>query len=180
MNFDQCSKPVQSLSHVQLFATPGTAACQASLSFTISWILLKLMYIQPVMPSNHLILCHLLLLLPSIFPSIRVFPNESVLHIRWPKHWSFSLSISPASEYSRLDVCALQEECSVFQCMSAALPAAHRSYWNFFAGLTVAWWWPCRASSSPHKERRFARRWSRDITGFSNHCNLFLVRCQPA
>ena len=125
---------IQSLSHVRLFAIPWTAAHQASLSFSISRGLLKLMSTESVMPSNHLILCHLLLLLPSIFPSIRVFSNESVLHIRWPKHWSFSLSISPASEYSRLDMCALQEECSVFQCVSAALPAAHRSYWNCLLG----------------------------------------------
>ena len=77
-------------------------ACQASLSITNSWRLLKLMCIESVMPSNHLILCHALLLLPSILPNIRVFSNESVLHIRWPKHWSFSLSISPSNEYSGL------------------------------------------------------------------------------
>ena len=94
--------PVQSLSHVRLFATPWTAALQASLSITKSWSLLNLMSIEMVMPSNHLILCCPLLLLPSIFPSIRVFSNESVLHIRWPKHWSFSFSISPSSEYSGL------------------------------------------------------------------------------
>jgi len=83
-------------------ATPWTAACQASLSITNSWILLKLMSIKLVMPSNHLILCCLLFLLPSIFPSIRVFSNELVLGIRWPKYWSFSFSISPSSEYSEL------------------------------------------------------------------------------
>ena len=76
-----------------------TAACQASLSFTISWSLLKLMSIESVMPSNHLILCHPLLLLPSIFPSIRVFSKELALCIRWPKYWSFSFSISPSSDY---------------------------------------------------------------------------------
>ena len=91
---------VQSLSCVQLFETPWTAACQASLSITNSWSLLKLMSIKSVMPSNHLILCHPLLLLPSIFPSIRVFSSESVLCIRWPKYWSFSFSISPFNEYS--------------------------------------------------------------------------------
>jgi len=80
--------------------TLWTAACQASLSFTISQSLLKLMSIESVMPSNHLILCHLLLLLPSIFPSIRVFSSESSLCIRWPKYWSFSFSISPSNEYS--------------------------------------------------------------------------------
>ena len=93
---------VQSLSHVPLFATPWTAACQASLSFTISQSLIKLMFIVSVMPSSHLILCHTLLLLTSIFPRIRVFSNESALCIRWPKYWSFSFSISPSNEYSEL------------------------------------------------------------------------------
>ena len=92
---------VQSLTHVRLFVTPWTAARQASLS-TNSQSLLKLMSIEWVMPSNHLILCPPLLLPPSIFPSIRVFSNESVLHIRWPKCWSFSFSISPCNEYSGL------------------------------------------------------------------------------
>ena len=90
-------RSVQSLSHVQLFVTPWTAAHQASLSITNSQNLLKLMSIESVMPSNHLILCCPLLLLPSIFPSIRIFSNESVLHIRWPKYWCFSFSISPRS-----------------------------------------------------------------------------------
>ena len=103
---------VQSLSHVHLFTTPWTAVCQASLSFTIPCSLLKLMSIESVMPSSHLILCcplsfsvilcHPLLLLPSIFPSIRVFSNESALCIGWPKYWSFSFSISPSNEYSEL------------------------------------------------------------------------------
>ena len=93
---------VQLLSRVQLFAAPWTAACQASLSITNSQSLLKLMSIKLVMPSNHLILCHPLLLLPSIFPSTRVFANESVLRIGWPKYWSFSFSISPSNEYSGL------------------------------------------------------------------------------
>ena len=88
--------------HVRLFATPWTTACQASLSITNSWSLSKLMSIESVMPSNHPILCHPLLLLPSIFPSIRVFSNESTLHIRWPKYWSFSFNISPSNEYSGL------------------------------------------------------------------------------
>ena len=91
---------VQSLSYLRLFGTPWTAAPQASLSFTISWSLLRLMSIEPVMPSNHLILYHPVLLLPSVFPSIKVFSNESALHIRWPQYWSFS--ISPSSEYSGL------------------------------------------------------------------------------
>ena len=93
---------VQSLSCVQIFATPGTAARQASLSITNSQSLLKLMSIESMMPSNHLILCHPLLLLPSISPRIRVFSNESVLHIRWPKYWSFSFSISPSNEHPGL------------------------------------------------------------------------------
>ena len=106
---------VQALSHAQLFATPWTAAHQASLSITDSWSLLKLMSIGLVMPSNQLILCHPLLV-PTIFPSIRDFSSESVLHIRWPKYWSFSFSISPSNEYSglisfrtdRLDLLAVQ------------------------------------------------------------------------
>ena len=95
----KCSSSVQSLSHVQLFATSWTTAHQASLSFTISQSLLKLTCIESVMPSNHFILCHPLLL-PSVFPSIRVFFNESALRIRWPKYWSFSISLS--NEYSEL------------------------------------------------------------------------------
>ena len=93
---------VQSLSHVRLFATPGTVALQASLCLTNSWSLLKLMSIESVMPSNYLILCCPLLLLPSVFPSIRVFPNKSVLRIRWPQYWTFSFNISPSNEYSGL------------------------------------------------------------------------------
>ena len=93
---------VQWLSRVWLFATPWTAAPQASLSITNSWSLLKLMSIELVVPSNHLILCRPLLLLPSIFPRIRVFSNELILHIRWPKYWSFSFSISASNEYSGL------------------------------------------------------------------------------
>ena len=93
---------VQFLSHVQLFATPWTSAHQASLSITNSWGLLKLISIESMMTSNHLILCRSLFLQPSIFPSIRVFSNESVLCIRWPKYWSFSFNISPSNEYSGL------------------------------------------------------------------------------
>ena len=96
------SSSVQLLSHVWLFATPWTSALQASLFITSSQTLLKLTSIELVMPSNHLILCCPLLLLPSIFPSIRVFSNESALHIRWPNYWSVSFSISPSSEYSGL------------------------------------------------------------------------------
>ena len=98
MNFSS----VQSLSHVRFFATPWTAACQASLSITNSQCLLKLTSTESVMPSNHLILCRPLFLPPSIFPSISIFSSESALHIRWPKYWSFSFSISPSNEYSGL------------------------------------------------------------------------------
>ena len=126
---------VESLSHVQLFANPWTAACQASLSITNSRTLLKLKSIESMMPSNYLILCRPLLLLPSIFPSIRVFSSESVLCIRWPKYRSFSFSISSSNEYSGLiffriewfDLLAVQEtlknllqqhssKASIFQC----------------------------------------------------------------
>ena len=108
---------VQSLSRVRLFATPCTAAHQASLSITSSRSLPKFMSIESVIPSNHLILCHSLLLLPSTFPSIRVFSNESGLCIRWPKYWSFSFNISPSNEYSEFisfmidwfDLLAVQE-----------------------------------------------------------------------
>ena len=104
---------IQSLSRVQLFATPWTTACQASLSITNSLSPPKPMSIESVMPSNHLILCRHLLLLPSIFPSIRVFSNESALRMRWPKYWSFSFNISPSNKHPglisfRLDSFALQ------------------------------------------------------------------------
>ena len=107
---------VQSLGHVRLFVTPWAAACQASLSITNSQSILKLMSIALVIPSNQFIFCHPLLLLPSIFPSIRIFSNELALHIRWPKYWSFSFNISPSNEYSglisfrmdRLDLLAIQ------------------------------------------------------------------------
>ena len=105
---------VQSLSRVRLFVTPWTAARQASLSIANSQSLLKLMSIESVMPSNRLILCHPPLLPPSIFPSIRVFSNESVLRIRWPKYWSFSFNISSSDEYSFkmnwLDLLSVQED----------------------------------------------------------------------
>ena len=108
---------VQSLSNVQLFATPWNAAHQGSLSFTISRSLLKLISIEPVIPSNHLILHHPLLFLPSVFPSIRIFSNESALRIRWPKYWGFSFNISPSNEHPGLisvrmdclDLCAVQK-----------------------------------------------------------------------
>ena len=97
-----CFSSVQLLSHVQLFATPWIAACQASPSITNSWSLPKPMSIESVMPPSHLILCHPLLLLPRIPPSIRVFSNESTLRMRWPKYWSFSFSISPSKEHPGL------------------------------------------------------------------------------
>ena len=97
-----CDDNVHLLSCVQLFVASWTAAHQASLSFTITWSLLKLMTIKSVMPSNHLILCCSLLLLPSIFPSLRVFSSELALYVRWPKYWSFSFSISPSNECSGL------------------------------------------------------------------------------
>ena len=90
------------VSCVQLFATSWTTAHHASLSITNSWSLFKLMSIELVMPSNHLTICHLLLFLPSIFPSLRVFSDESIFHIRWPNYWSFSFNINPSNEYSRL------------------------------------------------------------------------------
>ena len=93
---------VQSLSHIQFFATPWTAACQAALSITNSWNLLKLTFIELVMPFNNLIFCRPLLLLPLIFPSIRVFSNDSALCIRWPKYWSFSFNIIPTNEHPGL------------------------------------------------------------------------------
>ena len=131
---------VQLLSRVQLHATPWTAAHQASLSITNSRSLLKLMSIELVMPSNHLILCRPLLLLPSIFPSIRVFSNEFVLPIRWPKCWSFSFSISPSNEYSGLisfmmdwfDFLAVQGALkSLLQHHSSKVSILHKSGVNF-------------------------------------------------
>ena len=100
-------------SHVQIFVTPWITECQAFLSFTVSWSLLKFISIESVMVSNYLILCYPLLLLPSVSPSIRVFSSESALRIRWPKYWSFSFSISPFNEYSglisfRIDILAVQ------------------------------------------------------------------------
>ena len=123
---------VQSLSHVQLFVTPGIAAHQASLSFTISRSLLKLMSIESVMPSNHLIFCCSFPLLPSIFPSIRVFSIESALHIRWPKYWSFSFSISPFKEYSGL----------LFLGLTGLISLLPRGLSRVFSNTTVQNVWP--------------------------------------
>ena len=102
VGYSPVSQSVQSLSRVRLFATPWITTCQASLSITISWSSLKPMSFESVMPSSHLILCRPLLLLPPIPPSIRVFSNESALHMRWPKYWSFSFSIIPSNEYPGL------------------------------------------------------------------------------
>ena len=109
---------VQLLSCVRLFETPWTAARQASLSITNSWSSLKLMSIESVMPSNHLILCRPLLLPPSMFPSIRVFSSESVLHIRWPNYWSFSFSLSPSNEYSGFNYYSLLNMLLLLSCFS--------------------------------------------------------------
>ena len=116
--------------------TPWIAIHKASLSFTISWSLLKLISIESVMPSNELILCHPLLLLPSIFPSIRVFSNESALRIRWPKYWSFSFSISPSNEYTGLisfriiQFSSVTQSCSTLcdpmNCSTPGLPVHHQ------------------------------------------------------
>ena len=146
---------VQSLIHVQLFVTPWTAARQASQSITNSWSLLKLISIESVVPSNHLILCHTLPLPPSIFACIRVFSNESILHIRWPKYWSFSFSISLSNEYSGLisftmdwlDILAVQgtlksllqyhsSKASILQCSVFFIVQLSHSYMT--TGKTIA------------------------------------------
>ena len=140
----------QSLSHVQLFTTPWSAACQASLSITNSQNLLKLMSIKLVMPSNHLILCHRLFFLPSIFPSIRVFSNESVLPIRWLKYRNFSFSISPSKEYSRLisfrmdwlDLLAVQGLSRVFSNTTGQKHQFWGAYLSFFfLSFTFFFFW---------------------------------------
>ena len=118
------------LSRVRLFVTPWTAACQASLSITNSRSLLKLMSIESVMPCNHLILCCPFHLPPSIFPSIRVFSNESALHIRWPKYCSFSFSISPSNEYSGLIYFRTISSSSV-KCGYSKVPAHRTVVWKF-------------------------------------------------
>ena len=148
-------RSIQSLSCVQLFATPRTAACWASPSITNSWSLLKLKSINSVMPSNHFTLCHPLLLLLSIFPSFKVFSNESVIHIRWRKYWSFSFSISPSSAYSGLisfridwfDLLAVQEtlnsllqyhssKASILQC--SAIFVVQLSHPYMTTGINIA------------------------------------------
>ena len=146
IQFSSCS--VQSLSRVRLFVTPWTAAHQASLSITNSQSLPNLMSIESVMPSSHLILCCPLLLLPPIPPSIRVFSNESTLHIRWPKYWSFSFSISPSNEYlglisfrmDWLDLLAMQGTLkSLLQCHSSKASILQRSA-SFIVQLSHDHW----------------------------------------
>ena len=117
---------VQSLSHVQLFVTPWTAACQATPSINNSRSLFKLMSIESVMPSNHLIFCRPLILLPSIFPSIRIFSNESALRIRWPKGWSFSFNISPSNEHPGLISFRMDSLCSPRNFQESS-PTSHKS-----------------------------------------------------
>ena len=152
-----CVQPnsVQLLSHIWLFATPWTATCQASMSITNTQSLLKLMSIELLMPSNHFILCCPLLLPPSIFPSIRIFSNESFLHIRWPRYWNFSFNISPCSEYSWLisfrmdwfDLLAVQEtlksflqhpssKTSILQCSAFCIVQLSHPYMT--TGSTIA------------------------------------------
>ena len=131
------SKSVQSLSRFWLFETPWTTACQASLSINNSWSLSKLMSIESVMPSNHLILCHPFILLPSIFPSVRVFSNESALCIRWPKYWSFSFNISPSNEHPGLISFRILIKCEtlVHSRSSSETPARKFDLYNFFKAL---------------------------------------------
>ena len=143
-----CKCSVQSLSRVWFFVTPWTAARQASLSITNSCSLLKLLSIGSVMPSNHLILCHLLLLLPSIFPNIRVFSNESVLCIRWPKYWTCSFSISPPNEYSglisfridRLDLLPIQETLKSFLQYHSSNPSILQHSAFFWSNSHIHTW----------------------------------------
>ena len=140
---------VQSLSHARLFGTPWTASHQASLSLTNSLRLLKLMSIESVIPSNHLILCWPLLLPPSIFPSIRVFSNESVLHIRWPKYWNFRLSISPSNDW--LDLLAVQgtlksllqyhsSKTSILQCSTLFIVQLSHPYMTTGETIALTMW----------------------------------------
>ena len=139
---------VQPLSHLWLFVTPWTAACQTSPSFTVFWNCLKFMFVDLGMPSNHFILCCLLLLLPSIFPSIRVFSNESVLCTRWPKYWSFSFSISPSTQYSGFDLLAVRgtlksllqhysSKASIFRCSAFFMVQLSHPY--MITGKTITW-----------------------------------------
>ena len=155
---------VQSLSCVRLLVTPWTAACQASLSITNSWSLLKLMSIVSVIPSNHLILCRPLLLPPSIFPSIRVFSNESVLHIRWPKYWSFSFSISPSNEYSGL--ISLRMDWLDFLAVQGTL----KSLLQHSSKASILWRSAFFIVQLLHPDWR--RKWQTSILALRTPCNL--------
>ena len=164
---------VQSLSHVELFVTtPWTVAHQASLSITNSWSLLKLMSIESVMPSNHLILCCPLLLLPSIFPSIRVFSSETALHIRWLKYWSFRFGISPSSEYSGLisfrinwfDLLAVQGTLkSLFQ---------HHNWKALILGFSAFFVFQLRCSFAHHQQFHQHGRYSLSLLCWQSMCSL--------
>ena len=131
---------VQLLNPVQLFVIPGAAACQASLSIIISWSSLKLTSIELMMPSKHFILCYPLLLLPSIFPSIRIFSNQSVIHIRWPKYWIFSFSISPSNEY--LGLIFFRMDCFDLLAVQGTLKSLvqHHSSKHQFSGAQPSLW----------------------------------------
>ena len=137
-------------------AIPWTAACKASLSFSVSQWLLKLMFIESVMPSNHLILCHPLLLLPSIFPSIRVFSNESALHIRWPKYWSFSFNISPSNECSGL-ISFRMDWFDLFPYLFYACCMLRHFNWVWF--FVTLWTIACQAPLSMGVSRQEYWRW---------------------
>ena len=182
---------VQSLSHVWLFVTPQSTAHQASLSFTISWSLCKLMFIESVTPSNHLILCGPLPILSSIFPRIRVFTNELALHIRWPKYWSFSFSISPSNEYAGLislkidwfDLLAAQgilKSLSQHQCLKHQFFSVQPSLWSSssvhdywkkpwlwqYGPLLAKWCWPERTQNIRPKQRRMMNYFFWSLTTF--------------
>ena len=166
-----CIVVVQSVSHVWLFVTPWTVAHQASLSFTISQSLLKLMSIESMMLSNHLVLCYPLLLLPSIFPSIRIFSNESAVCIRWPKNWSFSLSISPSREYSGwfpLQLTGLISLLSkgLYRVFSSATIQNHQ-----FFGAQPSWWSSSRICNDYWKNHNF------DYTEVCKQSDLWLLIC---
>ena len=162
---------VQSLSHIWLFATPWTAARQAFLSITNSWSLLKLMSIESMMPSNHLNLCHALLLLPSIFPSIRVFSNESALHIKWPKYWSFSFSISPSNEYSglisfRMDWLDLLARDTQESSPTPQFKSIHSSALCFLFGPTLM---PIHDYWKNHSFDQMDLHWQSNVSAFKNY-----------
>ena len=168
MSIEAYATSVQSLSHVWLFASPWTAACQAFLSITNSQKLL--MAIELVMPSNHLILCHPLLLPPSIFPNIRVFSKESVLHIMWPKYWSFSFSISPSNEYSGLISFRMDWlDLLVVQGTLKSLPKHHSSKVSILqcsAFFIVQLWHPYMTTGKNHSFDQMDLCWPSNVSAF--------------